>query len=311
MPSFIKRIFHKKVTTEKPPSGHGVVSKLPSGFNHTKYKTEAPVGRLASARLHLETPQIFVGVAQSAGLQRDKNEDAVFTLTTTLVSNDKPVNFGLYIVADGMGGHDYGELASNLAVRKLAAYVIESLFLPSISQVSDNPGMSIQEIMQVGIMEAHQAIREQATGGGTTLTAALILGEQLTLAHVGDSRAYSIQPDGQLQLLTHDHTLVKRLEEIGQITPDEASHHPKRNLLYRALGQGEQFEPDITNQQVVEGYQLMLCSDGLWGVIDENEISDIIRLSREPQVACQSLVNTANSAGGPDNISVIIIHLSD
>jgi protein phosphatase len=100
--------------------------------------------------------------------------------------------------------------------------------------------------MQAGVMAAHQAIREKALGSGTTLTAALFIGKQMTIAHVGDSRAYTVDPEGRLQLLTHDHSLVKRLEEIGQITAIEASTHPKRNLLYRALGQGEQFEADFT-----------------------------------------------------------------
>jgi protein phosphatase len=165
--------------------------------------------------------------------------------------------------------------------------------------------------MQSGVMDAHQSIREKALGSGTTLTAALILGDQITIAHVGDSRAYSVDPDGHLQLLTHDHSLVKRLEEIGQISPDEASTHPNRNLLYRALGQGEPFEPDITSLQVCQSCSMLLCSDGLWGVVPENNISDILRSSSEPQLVCQSLIHAANGAGGPDNISVIIVHFPE
>jgi protein phosphatase len=109
--------------------------------------------------------------------------------------------------------------------------------------------------MYTGVIQAHQKIKKEALGSGTTLTAALILGDQMTIAHVGDSRAYLLNPHGNLNLLTRDHTLVKRLQEIGQITPDQASTHPQRNILYRALGQGEPFEPDIASFQLQPGSQ--------------------------------------------------------
>jgi protein phosphatase len=257
----------------------------------------------------LETPQIIVGIGQSVGIQRDSNEDSIFTLTSNLFSNGRTVNFGLYIIADGMGGHENGELASSIAVSQLSAHVINTFFLPSISATGHQMDITLQEVMRDGVINAHEAIKQAAMGSGTTLTAVLILGDQMTIAHVGDSRAYSISPGGQLQLLTHDHSLVKRLEEIGQITPAEASVHPKRNLLYRALGQGDQLEPDITSLSAYQGLQLMLCTDGLWGAVSEDELRSIIVSSSEPQTVCQSLIESANAAGGPDNISVIIIHI--
>ena len=114
-------------------------------------------------------------------------------------------------------------------------------------------------------------------GSGTTLTAALILGDQMTIAHVGDSRAYAIDPHGRHQLLTHDHSLVKRLEEIGQISPEQASIHPQRNVLYRALRSGRSvgagYYPAYILPVIVK---LILCTDGLWGVVPENELLDII-----------------------------------
>lgn len=311
MPSFFDRLFHKKQAENKPLSTSDNTNSGQARSEHGTIRSVFQSGRVTPTKPHLEIPQILVGVAQSVGIEREKNEDSVFTLTTTLVSNDVISNFGLYIVADGMGGYEKGELASSLAVRELAAHVLNKFYLPSIANLNNNLDISIQELMQDGVMKAHQTIRQDALGSGTTLTAAFILGDHLTICHVGDSRAYSIQPDGHLQLLTHDHSLVKRLEEIGQITPDEASIHPKRNLLYRALGQGEPFDPDITNMQVVEGYQLLICSDGLWGVISESQMSDIIGLSNSPQVACQSLIDAANAAGGPDNISAIMICMSD
>lgn len=311
MPSFFKRVFHKRLEKNKPSSTSDNFASEQARSDRTPAISASNYAELTPTKPHLETPQIMVGVAQSTGIERDKNEDSVFTLTTTLVSNDTITNFGLYIVADGMGGYEHGELASNLAVRKLAAHVIENFYIKSIANFNTNLGISIQELMQDGVMKAHRAIKQEALGSGTTLTAAFILGNQLTISHVGDSRVYSIQPDGHLQVLTHDHSLVKRLEELGQLTPDEASTHPKRNLLYRALGQGEPLDPDITSMQVVDGYQLLLCSDGLWGVISENQMSDIIRSSSDPQVACQLLIDAANAAGGPDNISAILIYISN
>jgi PPM family protein phosphatase len=256
--------------------------------------------------VQLETPQILVGVAQSIGVQREKNEDSLFCLTSILNTNGLIRNFGLFIIADGMGGHEDGEVASRIAIEKMASYVIDKLFLPSISVTNHQLDNSIQEVLRDGAISAHQAIKHNAKGSGTTLTTALVIDDQLTLAHIGDSRAYLIEPDWRIKLLTHDHSLVKRLEEIGQITSEEASRHPKRNLLYRALGQGDQIEPEVTSYHIYPRQMLLLCSDGLWGVLPEAEVVQLIQASLEPQIVCQSLVDAANSAGGPDNISVIL-----
>jgi serine/threonine protein phosphatase PrpC len=311
--SFYNRLFRKKKSLKSSPSESvsNVESHQAINLNPNIINAEGSIQSPPSTILRLETPQIIVGVAQSAGFQRDQNEDAILTFTTNLISNDKSFNLGLYIVADGMGGHENGELASSMAVRMLASHVINTFYMPALSSMDNHMDTSIQEVMQTGIMDAHQSIRDKALGSGTTLTAALVLGDLMTIAHVGDSRAYSIDHDGYLQLLTHDHSLVKRLEEIGQITPDEASIHPSRNLLYRALGQGEPFKPDITSLQVCRGCELLLCSDGLWGVVSEHDISEILRSSPTPQYACQSLINAANAAGGPDNISVILVRFPE
>ena len=313
MQSFFSNLLRKKKSLKLPPSESDFTTELHQSINRetNATKTDDLIQSPPLLMPRLETPQFIVGVAQSVGIQRDQNEDAILTFTTNLISNEKTFSFGLYIVADGMGGHEKGELASNLAVRMVASHVIKSFYLPTLSSMGNHLDTSIQEVMQTGVIVAHQSIREMALGSGTTLTAALILGDQMTIAHVGDSRAYSVDPDGYLQLLTHDHTLVKRLEEIGQITPDEASIHPNRNLLYRALGQGEPFKPDITSLQICQGGELLICSDGLWGVVSENDISEILHSSSAPQYVCQSLINAANAAGGPDNISVILVRFPE
>lgn len=256
-----------------------------------------------------EPPQLIVGCAQSAGKQRDHNEDALFTLTTTLVNDYNNITFGLYIVADGMGGHQYGEVASSIAIRTMASSIVRKLYTPLLSPKPNPPDESLLEIMQEGVQEAHRAITKQVPGGGTTLTAALILGNQMTIAHVGDSRAYLIDDDSQFEALTRDHSLVNRLVELGQITTDEAAVHPQRNVLYRALGQGEPFDADINSLQMPESGYLLLCSDGLWSVVNETDLQRLVKESASPEEACQRMVEAANAAGGPDNISAILIRL--
>lgn len=260
---------------------------------------------------HFEPPQLIVGCAQSTGRQRDHNEDALFTLTTTLSSEYGNVPLGLYIVADGMGGHQHGEIASGIAIRTLASVVVRKLVTSLLSLNPSPPEQSLLEIMEEGVQESHRLITRQVPGGGTTLTAVLILGNQMTLAHVGDSRAYVIGPDGSMEVLTRDHTLVKRLVEIGRITSDEAAIHPQKNVLYRALGLGEPFDPDLNTMQLPESGYILLCSDGLWGVVSDDTIHQIVMTSPNPELACKRMIDAANEAGGPDNITAILVKLPE
>lgn len=253
--------------------------------------------------------QLIASGGQSVGKQRELNEDSIFALTATMAGNSGNLPFGLYIVADGMGGHQFGEVASNAAIRSVAGYIM-SKFHPYLFQVKpETVEESFQEIMQAAVAEAQRAIQKEAPGSGTTLTAALVVGQQITVAHVGDSRAYFIYPDGRIEPITRDHSLVKRLEELGHITPEEAANYPHRNVLYRALGQGEILDPDIFTLGFPQPGYLMICSDGLWGVIAEQDLVRSINEAPTLQRACQNLVNAANIAGGPDNISVILVQL--
>jgi serine/threonine protein phosphatase PrpC len=309
--SFFNRLFHKKTDQTSglsQPAIHPERS-VKTDRDPAVGLTEIQLATLSHTQPHLEIPQLVVGVAQSVGIERDHNEDSIFTMSTSLLVDERTINFGLYIVADGMGGHENGELASRLAVDGVASHVINTLYLPLISSTSTKYEYSLHEVMLDGVLKAHQAIKKNTDGGGTTFTAALILGDQLTLTHVGDSRAYYIDPLGEVKLLTRDHSLVKRLEEIGQISAEQALSDPRRNVLYRALGQGEPFEPDITSMQVCPGCALLICSDGLWGSISQDDLVAMANSSMEPQYICQELVQAANQAGGPDNISVIIVRL--
>lgn len=253
--------------------------------------------------------QLVSASGQSVGKQRELNEDSLLALTSTLAGNSNSLPFGLYIVADGMGGHQYGEVASNAAIRTVAGHIIRK-FQPYLFGLKPTPPEeSLQEIMQASVREAQKVIQNEAPSSGTTLTAALVLGQQVTIAHVGDSRAYNVLPDGRTEVITRDHSLVKRLEELGHISADEAENYPHRNVLYRALGQGDILEPDIFTVAFPQTGYLMLCSDGLWGVVADQDMYRMIMEAPTLQRACQNLVEAANTAGGPDNISVIIVQL--
>jgi serine/threonine protein phosphatase PrpC len=210
-------------------------------------------------------------------------------------------------VADGMGGYELGEVASSLAARSFAEYLLGKLYAPMMGAAGEALEDSILEIMENGVKVANRAVISGAPGGGTTLTAALLVGEQVTIAHVGDSRAYFIFPDGRMQQLTADHSLVQRLQDLGQLSREEAQIHPQRNVLYRALGQSEPFRPDINTFQLPHPGNLLLATDGVWGTVTDSEIFRLVTSSKNPSIACHELCEAANLAGGPDNSSVILV----
>jgi serine/threonine protein phosphatase PrpC len=258
--------------------------------------------------LRVEPQQLISGCGQSIGKQREHNEDCLFAFSVTTGGEANSAPLGLFIIADGMGGHQYGEVASSTAVRTMANYLLKRFhaYLINPSEGMEEP---LQEMMLTAITDAQRAVTQTAPGSGTTLTAALVLGQQMTIAHVGDSRAYALHTDGRVEVLTRDHSLVKRLEELGQISSEEAAAHPQRNVLYRALGQGEVLEPDIFTTPFPQQGYLFLCSDGLWSVLPDDNFCNLVTTAPNLHSACQNLIAAANNAGGPDNISVILVQL--
>jgi protein phosphatase len=249
---------------------------------------------------------IQVGTGHSTGIVRSHNEDALFVLTGNAFGDDPLDGFGLFLVADGMGGHRAGEVASAVSVRTVARRLTEETIVDLLSQESEQDSKSFQDILRVALQDANQAVVNQVPGGGTTLTAALVLNGQMVIGHVGDSRAYVIDKD-TIKPITRDHSLVERLRELGQLTDEEAAVHPQRNVLYRAIGQGANLEIDTLTHPVPKGGFLLICSDGLWGEVPENVIHRIISGSNHPQEACEALVRAANAAGGPDNITAVLV----
>ena len=248
-----------------------------------------------------------VANCQSTGKERPHNEDTLFTLNTWLGSLDAPANFGLYLIADGMGGHQSGELASNLAAQGIYQYLLTHVYQRALFERKIFTSTELIECLQKAVEEAQALVLQRVPGGGTTLTFVMALGDDLYSVHVGDSRLYLLRTDGSLVLRTRDHSLVKRLVDLGEISEDEAGSHPYRNVLYRALGQTDPFEPDIDAFTMETGERLLICSDGLWGVLDHDSIHRIMYKDKDLDVAAIGLVEAANDAGGPDNISVILV----
>ena len=227
--------------------------------------------------------RIEVGATTDIGRVRERNEDSIL------------VEPPLFVVADGMGGHRGGQVASRVALE-----TIERLVAEGRGSLPDHVRGANRAVWDQSVED------ERLSGMGTTLTAARVDGATALIAHVGDSRAYLLR-DGELRQLTEDHTLVARMVKSGEITEAEAEVHPHKNVLTRALGTDQQVEVDEDTITLQDGDRLLLCSDGLTGMVTEDQIQAILENSEQPQQAADRLVKAANRAGGIDNISVVVL----
>jgi serine/threonine protein phosphatase PrpC len=276
-------------------------------FGHSKEGIHMPAAETARSASQAQGPRLLVGRASDVGLVRSHNEDASLILESTIEGDQAVETVGLFVVADGMGGHQAGEVASDMAARIVASYLVQEIYIPYLRQASHQANqLPLAEALQQAVEAANQAVHEQVPGSGTTLTCALIINTRAYLAHVGDSRAY-LYYNQELKQITRDHSYVDKLVELGQISPEAAAIHPQRNVLYRAVGQGDQLEIDIHLLDVPSGGRLLLCSDGLWGMLTDSIIQAVLASAQSPQDACRELIAAANEAGGRDNITAIVI----
>lgn len=248
------------------------------------------------------------GWCTDVGRVRNQNEDALFVLSGEHEASNAAPPFGLFMLADGMGGHQSGEAASALALRVAAGWLLSRVYFPLVDgsdRGADQP--SLTDVVREAIAQANRVVTRDFPGSGSTLTCGMILGDRLFIGHVGDSRAYLLRSGQIARQLTRDHSLVNRLMEMGQLTMEEAAVHPQRNVLYRAIGQGATLEVDVSTYALEPGDRLLLCSDGLWGLLDEAEIWRLVQEAATPQQACAQLVAAANAAGGNDNITVVLV----
>jgi len=263
------------------------------------------------AALALLPPGLTVAKISDIGQIRERNEDSYLAIDVTLQNDDGLVPLGLYIVADGMGGHQKGEIASSLAAQVSAHQIMQDVFLPFLSgNEQDRSRRPINEALIQAVQAANLAVYQQVPEAGTTLTMALVFGQNVYLAHVGDSRAYILN-QATLRQITQDHSLVARLVELGQATPEEALTHTHRNVLYRAIGQAGSLEVDTYLQPFPVGSCLLICTDGLWGMVSDEEIADILTDASTPQLALEQLVAAANHSGGDDNITAVLVFMGE
>ena len=253
--------------------------------------------------------QLQSQAASSTGKVRTHNEDALFSLSTQVCLQAQQRALGLYMVADGMGGHVDRERASSLAIQAASRVLLQRFFDPLTLEPPFPSGKSVEALLNQAMQAAQMAVLEGVPGGGSTLTLALVLERQVYYAHVGDTRLYLYTHSGGLQALTRDHSVARRLVDLGQLNAAEAQVNPLRNSLFRALGQGEGFSADFGQVTIEAPAKLLLCSDGLWGTLPEDTLVKSLQAEPLPVDAAWKLVQTANAAGGADNISVIIVDI--
>ncbi len=244
--------------------------------------------------LHASIGSLRVGSLTDVGKVREINQDYLAT---------HPAH-GLFIVADGMGGHLAGEKASQGAVEAIT----RSLSAEAIAEADGTLIDLIQEALQVANREIVQASLQDSSmrGMGTTATLAVTVSDKVYVGHIGDSRAYHIRGE-EINQITEDHSVVAQLLRARAITPAEAQRHPYRNVITRCLGMQMEVEADTFEVDWIPGDQILLCSDGLSGLVSDEEMGQIANESPEPQEACDRLVALAMERGGYDNITVVIL----
>lgn len=288
--------------------------------------------------------KLTASAMMDVGKVREVNEDNAWAFVNYI--DKTPI--GLFVVCDGMGGHMGGEFASYWAVETIkkelsdlfatddpratvllsrkAAELSRTRARTSVGKVDQDaptkPSRSlettdIEERVRSAIQKANHVVFEyakrkpdRAANAGTTISMALVRGNQAVIANVGDSRTYLLR-NHRLRQITQDHSLVANMVSSGQILPDEVYTHPQRNVIYRFLGQKGMVQMDVFHEVLRPGDYLLLCSDGLWEMVQsENDIVHIIQESPNVETACQALAESANNAGGEDNIGVVVAKIS-
>ncbi|MGI6576231.1 MAG: Stp1/IreP family PP2C-type Ser/Thr phosphatase [bacterium] len=235
------------------------------------------------------------------GRVRELNEDSYYIWCSG--------ETGFFMVADGMGGHQAGEVASKLAIDTLRNYIETFCF-----DVPTTANIDYSAIMQKGVQQCNRVIFQQAltepkyAGMGTTLTAAMVVKGNLFSAHVGDSRLYLFR-QGKLHLLTRDHSLVEEMVAEGLVTREEAQNHPRRHILTRAIGTDENVAVDTSVCALEPKDLLLLCTDGITSLINDGEITEVLKQNTVLCKQGQALMDLANSRGGEDNITIILVQV--
>ncbi len=274
---------------------------------HEPAKTR-PIISKATEPLLAEEPHMRVAKRCHVGARRERNEDSSLTLVSEVGGHFPVLPFGLYIVADGMGGHSDGHVASRIASRTSALHIIKNIYMPLLEDEDKGFKTPIQEVLEQAVQQANKAVYENDAelDSGTTLTIALVLGRRLHVAHVGDSRLYLLA-NGKFEPITNDHSLVQRLQDVGQLTAEEATFYRYGHILLRAVGQAEDVEVDTYMRLLPKSGKLLMCSDGLSGFVSEAEMQDILERDITLEEMADALFRAAMDMGGFDNITAVLV----
>ncbi len=261
------------------------------------------------------SPASALGMHVSAQSDRGRkradkeNEDDFLVVTGCRRVRGGAQPFGLFVVADGMGGHNDGQKASRLAIETIFKDLVPILIREDI------PGEGLPVLLQGAIQNANWRLysqnEQEHSNIGATVTAALVSGGEAAICNVGDSRVYLLSLQSPLHRVTVDHSIVESLVVAGIIQREDVYTHPKRNLIFRSMGQRQRVQIDTFRQPIMKGDQLLLCSDGLWEMVRDNEIEQTLRQFREMNQAREKLIELANEHGGLDNITAVLVEMVD
>jgi protein phosphatase len=279
-----------------------------SFINVTEAAKTRPIITRPTEPLLDDEPAMQAAIRCHVGARRERNEDSCFSFVSEVGGHFKMQPFGLFIIADGMGGHADGHIASKIASRTAAHHIINRLYLPLLEDNEKVMQTPIQEVLETAVQRANTAVYEYdpEMDSGTTLTIALVLGRRLHVAHVGDSRLYMYAND-KLEPITSDHSLVQRLQDVGQLTAEEATFYRYGHILLRAVGQADKVEVDTYMRLLPKSGILMLCSDGVSGFISDAEIAEILKQDVPTATIADGIFSAAMSVGGFDNITAVVV----
>ena len=256
-----------------------------------------------------QSVDFHMGRRTHVGMVRNLNEDSLLAMEINRIQQSVSQPLGVYAVADGMGGHAAGEVASGMIVNAIAEKATADLVPVQLAQGGNQDRSEwLRQAVETANRKVFELRKAAGTDMGSTLVAAVLDGPRAHIAHVGDSRIYLVNSQGIRQLTT-DHSLVERLIATGQISREDARHHPQRNVIYRTIGDKLKLDVDLAVIMMKPGDNLLLCSDGLSGMVEDAKMCEIVQNASSPQAACDALIDAANAAGGEDNVTVVIIQV--
>lgn len=286
---------------------------IPSDQTSTSHHDPEKTVPYAMRQLSGRQLGLAVGAKSDPGIKRKykPNEDSLFAAQGLISGTPKAPLFGLFVVADGMGGHANGEDASRLAIQTIVNYLLPKMYSQGLRQSN-----AYEKLLVDGVQEAnlavHQNNMQQNADMGTTMTAALVVDGMAYIVNVGDSRTYLYRPATGLRKVTLDHSVVASLVEAGIIKPDDIYTHPKRNQIYRSLGEKPAIEIDAFKEALQPGDKIVLCSDGLWDMVRDPKIEAVVKIpDPNPAMIGDALIKAALEGGGEDNVSVVVVHVTE